>query len=42
MVVNLNMNAQDFKIVLDDMPIGAQVRDGPERRDAEAFIATAK
>ena len=29
-VANLNIDMQNFKILLDDMPIGVQVRDGPE------------
>ena len=42
MLVDLNIDAQDFKILLDDMLIGEQVRDGPEQGDVEAFITTSK
>ena len=29
-MVDLNIDAHDLKILLDDMLIGAQARDGPE------------
>ena len=41
MVAGLNINAQTFKIFLDNRPLGAQVRDGPEQGDAEVYITTA-
>ena len=41
-VVDLNINAQDFKMFLDNVTIGTQARDGPEQGDEEAFITTAK